>query len=46
MSGFQVTEVQKALKGANYPMDGAALARSLAEAGVAFDPDPRPAFLD
>jgi len=25
MSGFQVTEVQKALKGANYPMDGAAL---------------------
>jgi hypothetical protein len=27
-------------------MDGAALARSLAEAGVAFDPDPRPAFLD
>jgi hypothetical protein len=26
MSGFQVTEVQKALKGANYPMDGAALA--------------------
>ena len=26
MSGFQVTEVQKALKGANYPMDGATLA--------------------
>jgi len=26
MSGFQVTEVQKALKGANYPMDGSALA--------------------
>jgi hypothetical protein len=26
MAGFQVTEVQKALKGANYPMDGAALA--------------------
>jgi hypothetical protein len=26
MTGFQVTEVQKALKGANYPMDGAALA--------------------
>jgi len=25
MSGFQVTEVQKALKGADYPMDGAAL---------------------
>ena len=25
MTGFQVTEVQKALKGANYPMDGAAL---------------------
>ena len=23
---FQVTEVQKALKGANYPMDGSALA--------------------
>jgi hypothetical protein len=26
MAGFQVTEVQKALKGADYPMDGAALA--------------------
>ncbi len=26
MSGFQVTEVQKALKGADYPMDGPALA--------------------
>ena len=26
MAGFQVTEVQKALKGAHYPMDGAALA--------------------
>ena len=26
MAGFEVTEVQKALKGANYPMDGAALA--------------------
>ena len=26
MSGFQVTEVQKALKGADYPMDGSALA--------------------
>lgn len=26
MSGFQVTEVQKALKGADYPMDGAQLA--------------------
>ena len=25
MAGFQVTEVQKALKGASYPMDGAAL---------------------
>lgn len=25
MSGFQVTEVQKALKGAEYPMDGAQL---------------------
>jgi hypothetical protein len=25
MAGFQVTEVQKALKGADYPMDGAAL---------------------
>ena len=24
--GFQVTEVQKALKGADYPMDGEALA--------------------
>jgi len=24
--GFQVTEVQKALKGADYPMDGAELA--------------------
>jgi hypothetical protein len=27
-------------------MDGEALARSLAAAGIAFDPDPRPAFLD
>ncbi|MFL6025839.1 MAG: DUF2795 domain-containing protein [Friedmanniella sp.] len=26
MTGFQVTEVQKALKGADYPMDGPALA--------------------
>lgn len=26
MAGYQVTEVQKALKGASYPMDGAALA--------------------
>lgn len=26
MAGFQVTEVQKALKGADYPMDGPALA--------------------
>ena len=26
MANFQVTEVQKALKGASYPMDGAALA--------------------
>ena len=26
MTGFQVTEVQKALKGASYPMDGTALA--------------------
>ena len=25
MAGFQVTEVQKALKGASYPMDGVAL---------------------
>lgn len=31
---FQVTEVQKALKGANYPMDGAALA-DLAESNGA-----------
>ena len=34
MSGFQVTEVQKALKGANYPMDGSALAE-LAESNGA-----------
>lgn len=26
MAGFQVTEVQKALKGASYPMDGDQLA--------------------
>ena len=26
MAGFQVTEVQKALKGASYPLDGPALA--------------------
>ena len=26
MARFQVTEVQKALKGASYPMDGSALA--------------------
>lgn len=26
MANFQVTEVQKALKGANYPMDGSQLA--------------------
>jgi hypothetical protein len=26
VAGFQVTEVQKALKGADYPMDGPALA--------------------
>jgi hypothetical protein len=25
MAGFQVTDVQKALKGAEYPMDGSAL---------------------
>ncbi|QJY48839.1 DUF2795 domain-containing protein [Pseudonocardia broussonetiae] len=31
---FQVTEVQKALKGADYPMDGAALA-DLAESNGA-----------
>ena len=34
MSGFQVTEVQKALKGADYPMDGKALAQ-LAESNGA-----------
>ena len=34
MAGFQVTEVQKALKGANYPMDGKQLAE-LAESNGA-----------
>lgn len=34
MAGFQVTEVQKALKGASYPMDGAALSE-LAESNGA-----------
>ena len=33
---FQVTEVQKALKGADYPMDGAALSK-LAEKNGADD---------
>ena len=36
MSGFQVTQVQKALKGADYPMDGPALAE-LAERNGADD---------
>jgi hypothetical protein len=31
---FQVTEVQKALKGANYPMDGAALSELAQENGA------------
>jgi Protein of unknown function (DUF2795) len=34
MASFQVTEVQKALKGADYPMDGAALSE-LAESNGA-----------
>lgn len=34
MPNFQVTEVQKALKGANYPMDGSALSE-LAESNGA-----------
>ena len=34
MAGFQVTEVQKALKGANYPMGGKELAE-LAESNGA-----------
>jgi hypothetical protein len=34
MASFQVTEVQKALKGADYPMDGAALSK-LAESNGA-----------
>lgn len=37
MAGFQVTEVQKALKGADYPMEGAQLAE-LAEKNGA-DPE-------
>lgn len=36
MSGFQVTQVQKALKGADYPMDGPALA-DLAQSNGADD---------
>ena len=37
MSGFQVTEVQKALKGASYPMDGAALAELASSNGAGDD---------
>ncbi len=34
MAGFQVTEVQKALKGADYPMDGKALAELASSNGA------------
>lgn len=34
---FQVTDVQKALKGANYPMDGAALAELASSNGAGED---------
>ena len=37
MSGFQVTDVQKALKGADYPMDGAALAELAKSNGAGDD---------
>jgi hypothetical protein len=37
MTGFQVTEVQKALKGANYPMDGSALAELAKSNGAGDD---------
>lgn len=37
MSGFQVTEVQKALKGADYPMDGGALAELAKSNGAGDD---------
>lgn len=37
MSGFQVTEVQKALKGAEYPMDGKALAELAKSNGAGDD---------
>jgi hypothetical protein len=37
MSGFLVTEVQKALKGADYPMDGSALAELASSNGAGDD---------